>query len=550
MDRIILYDTTLRDGAQQEGISFSLDDKIKVARRLDRFGVHYIEGGWPGSNPKDVEFFQAARHLHLENAVLTAFGSTCRASVAAEDDANLRMLLEAETPAVAIFGKSWDLHVFEVLRTTLDNNLRMIEQSVALLRSHGREVIFDAEHFFDGYKANPEYALETLQAAVRGGASTLVLCDTNGGSLVAEVSEITKRVRQTTDLPIGIHCHNDGDLAVANTLAAVEAGATHLQGTINGYGERCGNANLCTIIPSLQLKMGRQAVSPESLAHLTDLSRYVAELANMAPSPTMPYVGTSAFAHKGGMHVDAMMKTERSFQHVDPELVGNHKRILVSELSGRSNILRKAQEFGLAGHLDEEALRAILERIKGLESRGFAFEGAEGSVELMMLRALDGYRPPFELVDFMVLVERRRGRGLLAEATVKLQVNGDTFLTAAEGEGPVNALDQATRKALVPLYPQLASVHLTDFKVRILNEASGTAAVTRVLIDSTDGYRKWTTVGSSANIIEASWIALADSLEYALVKGLGRREVEEADERGATASDEGALDGGGSARAG
>jgi 2-isopropylmalate synthase len=454
--------------------------------------------------------------------------------VSAEDDANLRMLLEAETPAVAIFGKTWDLHVFEVLRTTLDNNLRMIEESVAYLRSHGREVIFDAEHFFDGYKADPEYALETLRAAERGGASALVLCDTNGGSLTSEVAEITRRVVQMTDLAVGIHCHNDNDLAVANSLAAVEAGATHVQGTINGYGERCGNANLCTIIPNLQLKMGRQVVSAESLAHLTDLSRYVAELANLAPSPTMPYVGTSAFAHKAGMHVNAVMKVERSFQHVDPELVGNRKRILVSELSGRSNILRKAEEFGLADKLDDAALRGVLDRIKDLESRGFAFEGAEGSVELMMLRATEDYRPAFELVDFMVLVERRRGRGLLAEATVKLQVNGQTFLTAAEGDGPVNALDQAMRKALVPRYPQLANVYLSDFKVRILNEDSGTAAVTRVLIDSTDGHNTWTTVGSSENIIEASWIALADSLEYALAKGMGKGEVPESQESATT----------------
>ncbi len=521
MQKIVVYDTTLRDGAQQEGISFSLADKLKLVRRLDRFGVDFIEGGWPGSNPKDAEFFAAARGIDLDHAVLTAFGSTCRANVAAEYDTNLRMLLEAETPAIAIFGKSWDLHVFDVLRTTLDNNLRMIEQSVAFLRSHERRVIFDAEHFFDGYKADPEYALETLRAAERGGAEAVVLCDTNGGSLVSEVAEATRRVRQMTSLTVGIHCHNDSDLAVANSLVAVEQGATQVQGTINGYGERCGNANLCTIIPNLQLKMGYEVVSKESLAHLGEVARYVAELANFALPATMPYVGASAFAHKAGMHVNAMMKSERSFQHVEPDLVGNHKRILVSELSGRSNILRKAEEYGLASRLPEAALGTVLDSIKELESRGFAFEGAEGSVELMLLRALDDYQPAFELVDFLVLVERRRGRGLLAEATVKLQVNGETYLTAAEGEGPVNALDQAMRKALVPSYPQLANVSLSDFKVRILNESGGTAAITRVLIESTDGYRKWTTVGSSANIIEASWIALADSLEYALAKGMG-----------------------------
>ncbi len=526
MQSVVIYDTTLRDGAQQEGVSFSLDDKVKLLRRLDRFGIHYIEGGWPGSNPKDAEFFEAARGIELKNSTLTAFGSTCRAGVAAEDDANLRMLLAAETPAVAIFGKSWDLHVTEVLRTTRDNNLRMIEQSVAYAKSHGREVIYDAEHFFDGYRADPQYALETLRAAARGGADVLVLCDTNGGSLVSEIQEATRKAIGLSEVAVGIHCHNDSGLAVANSLAAVEAGAVHVQGTINGYGERCGNANLCAILPNLQLKMGYAGVPAESLPYLTELSGYIAELANMALAPTTPYVGSSAFAHKGGMHVDAVMKVERSFQHIDPDLVGNRKRILVSELSGKSNVLRKAEEFGLANAMDTAALTGILVRIKDLEARGFAFEGAEGSVELMMLRSIDGYRPAFELVDFMVLVERRLGRGLLAEATVKLRVNGEVYLTAAEGDGPVNALDQAMRKALLPRYPRLANVHLTDYKVRILNEASGTAAVTRVLIDSTDGRREWTTVGSSENIIEASWIALADSLEYALAKGLGYPESE------------------------
>jgi 2-isopropylmalate synthase len=524
MPELVLYDTTLRDGAQQEGISFSLDDKLKIVRRLDRFGMHYIEGGWPGSNPKDAEFFAAAKRLYLKNSILTAFGSTCRASVSAADDANLRMMLAAETPAVAIFGKSWDLHVSEVLRTTRDNNLRMIEESVAFLRGHGREVIFDAEHFFDGYKADPEYAMATIRAAIRGGANSVVLCDTNGGTLTSDVAAITREVCQISSVPVGIHCHNDSDLAVANSLAAVEAGATQVQGTINGYGERCGNANLCTIIPNLQLKMGLHCVSEDSLRHLTDMSHYIAELANLAPSPHMPYVGSSAFAHKAGMHVNAVMKLERSFQHVDPEVVGNHKRVLVSELAGKSNILGKAAEFGLADLLDAAALQAVLDNIKELEARGFAFEGAEGSVELMMLRRLPGYTPGFELVDFMTLVESRRGRGLLAEATVKLRIGGEVYLTAAEGDGPVNALDLAMRKALVPNYPQLANVHLSDYKVRILNEERGTAAATRVLIDSTDGHRKWTTVGSSVNIIEASWIALADSYEYALAKGFGREE--------------------------
>ncbi|MHB0876710.1 MAG: citramalate synthase [Anaerolineae bacterium] len=522
MRQIVLYDTTLRDGTQGEGISLSLEDKLKIIRRLDRFGVHYIEAGWPGSNPKDADLFTAARSLNLQHAVLTAFGSTRRAGVAPEADANLATLLAAETPVIAIFGKSWDLHVTEVLRTSLDENLRMIEESVAFLRSRGREVIYDAEHFFDGYRADRDYSLQTLRAALRGGAQCLVLCDTNGGTLTSEIRAITEEICHLSEVPVGIHCHNDADLAVANSLAAIEVGASHVQGTVNGYGERCGNANLCTIIPNLQLKMGYEVVSADSLQHLSSLSRYVAEIANMALAQTMPYVGSSAFAHKAGMHVNAVMKVRRSFEHISPALVGNDSRILVSELSGKSNVLRKAEEFGLASSLDAKAVKHVLDTIKDLEARGFAFEGAEGSVELMMLRALDGYTPAFELVDFLVLVEQRQGRGLLAEATVKLRVNGSVELTAAEGDGPVNALDSAMRKALLPRYPQLANVHLSDFKVRILNEDAGTGATTRVLIDSTDGINKWTTVGSSANIIEASWVALADSLEYALAKGFGK----------------------------
>jgi len=521
MRRISVYDTTLRDGAQQEGISFSLDDKLKIARRLDRLGVDFIEGGWPGANPKDAEFFRAARGLRLEHAVLTAFGSTCRANVAAAEDATLAGLLEAGTPVIAIFGKSWDFHVREVLRTTLERNLAMIEGSVAYLRSCGREVVYDAEHFFDGYKADPEYALETLRAALSGGAASLVLCDTNGGSLTSEVEALTRLVCQMSSVPVGIHCHNDSDLAVANSLGAVASGATQVQGTINGYGERCGNANLCSIIPTLQLKMGCEVLSGDALEQLSDVSYYVAELANMALSPQMPFVGHSAFAHKAGMHVNAVLKAERSFQHIDPVIVGNHRRILVSEHAGKSNIIMKAEEFGLANRLGPRALKEVLDQIKDLEAHGFAFEGAEGSVELMMLRAMDGYRPAFDLIDFLALVESRQGRGPLAEATVKLRIGGEVYLTAAEGNGPVNALDGAMRKALVPHHPQLANVQLTDYKVRILSADRGTAATTRVLIDSSDGHRTWTTVGSSANIIEASWIALADSYEYALAKGFG-----------------------------
>lgn len=525
MRRIVLFDTTLRDGSQQEGVSFSLDDKVKIVKRLDRLGLDYIEGGWPGSNPKDGEFFSAARHLSLHKAKLVGFGSTRRANIAVESDGNLLKLLEAETPAVAIFGKSWDLHVFEVLRTTLDNNLRMIEESVAFLRSHGREVIYDAEHFFDGYKADKDYALETIKAAIRGGASSVVLCDTNGGALPSEVSEITTVVCKMCAVPVGIHCHNDGELAVANSLAAVQSGAEQVQGTINGYGERCGNANLCSIIPNLQLKLGYDVLPEESLQQLSEVARFVAELANMSVLPNLPYVGSSAFAHKAGMHVNAIMKVERSFQHIDPAMVGNVRRIVISELSGRSNLMQKADEFGLSGQINGNQVVAILDQIKELESRGFAFEGAEGSVELMMLRAVPGYTPAFSLIDFLVLVEERQGRGLVAEATVKLRIGDEIYHTAAEGHGPVNALDAAMRKALLPRYPRLANVHLSDYKVRILNEDKGTAAVTRVLIDSTDGRRKWTTVGSSENIIEASWIALADSFEYILTKGYGSEET-------------------------
>jgi 2-isopropylmalate synthase len=526
MQRVVLYDTTLRDGAQQEGISFSVDDKLKILRRLDRFGIHYVEGGWPGSNPKDVEFFERARGIPLQNSILTAFGSTRRANVAVDEDGQLRELLAAGTRAIAIFGKSWDLHVAKVLRTTLDNNLRMIDESIRFLRSHGREVIFDAEHFFDGFKANREYALATVRAAADAGASCVVLCDTNGGSLPHEVEEGVRAVCAAISKPVGIHCHNDGEMAVANSVLAVLSGATHVQGTINGYGERCGNANLCSILPALQLKLGLEVLPPASLRELTALAAYVAEVANMALPASMPYVGRSAFAHKAGMHVDGVLKAEESFQHIDPALVGNRSRFLVSELAGKSNIAYKAAEFGLAERLDEGKRRELLERIKELEAKGFAFEGADGSVELMMLRALDGYRPGFELIDFLVLVERRQGRGLLAEATVKLRVGDEVYLTAAEGNGPVHALDAAMRKALVPLYPQLANVQLTDYKVRILNEDKGTAATTRVLIDSTDGLHRWTTVGSSTNIIEASWIALADSLEYALAKGYGKEGLE------------------------
>jgi 2-isopropylmalate synthase len=522
MTAIRLYDTTLRDGTQREGVSLSVDDKLKIARRLDEFGIHYIEGGWPGSNPKDVEFFRRVASLGLTRARVTAFGSTRKKDTRPEDDPNLKALLEAATPVVTLVGKTWDLHVTQVLETNLDENLAMIGESVAYTKVHDKEVIYDAEHFFDGFKADPDYALATLRAAASSGADVLVLCDTNGGALPWEVEEITRAVAAEFDTPLGIHAHEDGGCATANTLVAVRAGAHHVQGTINGYGERVANANLCTIIPDLQLKMGYECVPPENLTHLTELSRFVAEVANLAHEDHLPYVGASAFAHKGGLHVAAVLKNEDAYQHVDPALVGNQRRTVVSELSGRGNVVDKAKQFGL--DVDSGQTREVLEKIKQLEAQGFTFEGAEASVELMLRRAHPAYVPPFELIDFMVVVERRRGRGLLAEATVKVRVGPKLMHTAAEGNGPVNALDAALRKALLDVYPQLSSVKLNDYKVRILDSDTGTAANVRVLIDTIyrspeHGARRWSTVGASTNIIEASWRALADSMEYALLNG-------------------------------
>jgi 2-isopropylmalate synthase len=516
---ITLYDTTLRDGAQREGISFSLDDKLKIARRLDRLGVSYIEGGWPGSNPKDMAFFQEAPGLSLERAVVVAFGSTRRAGGSAEEDANIQALVAAGTSAVALVGKSWDLHVREVLNTTLDENSRIIASSVRHLKALGREVIYDAEHFFDGYAANPAYAMQTLAAAAEGGADVLVLCDTNGGGLPSAIAAAVAEVRRATTVPLGIHAHNDGEMAVANSVAAVEAGAVHVQGTINGYGERCGNANLCSLIPALKLKMGYDCISHDQLRSLTETAAYVSELANVRLYPQQPYVGRSAFAHKGGIHVNALLKCEESYQHIDPGLVGNRKRVVVSELSGKANIAYKADEFGLDLSGGSERSHQILQNIKELESRGFQFEGAEGSVELLIRRARPDYEAPFQLLDFHVLVRESDNGTMSSQATVKVQVGDQVMHTAADGNGPVNALDAAVRKALVPFYPRLAGVRLTDYKVRILDGGAGTAAQTRVLIDSSDGHRAWSTVGSSTNIIEASWQALADSLEYALLNG-------------------------------
>lgn len=510
-----VYDTTLRDGTQGENVSLSVDDKLKVTQLLDELGVAYIEGGWPGSNPKDATYFERVRTLELRHARIAAFGMTCRVGSRPEDDDNIRALLDAETPVVTVVGKTSLLHVRDVLRTTPEENLRLIRESLAYLKAHGREVVYDAEHFFDGYKLDADYTLQTLQAALEGGADVLVLCDTNGGSMPWEIEHITNTVVEAfPGAKLGIHTHNDGEMAVANTLAAVRQGAVQVQGTINGYGERCGNANLCSILPNLELKMGCRCLPEGSLIRMTHVSRTVSEIANMAPNNQAAYVGKSAFAHKGGMHAAAVRRNVNSYQHVDPATVGNELRVLVSDLSGRGNIQTKAEQYKLS--LSSDAVRDVVEEIKALEHQGFVFEGAEASVAMLMCRRQSGYQPPFELVDFMVVVERRAGRGLFAEATVKLRVKGQELHTVAEGDGPVDALDRAMRKALLPVYPQLENFHLTDYKVRILDGNNGTAATTRVLIDTQNGHRRWSTVGASANIIEASWRALADSVEYGL----------------------------------
>ena len=513
---IQIYDTTLRDGTQREGISLSCDDKLRIARKLDDLGVAFIEGGWPGSNPKDAEFFERAQALQCKHALIAAFGSTCRAGGEPEDDANIRALIDAGAPVCTVVGKTWTLHVTDVLRTTLDDNLRIIERSLAYLCAQGRRVIYDAEHFFDGFKADQSYALETLRAAIRGGAETVVLCDTNGGSMPWEIAEIVREVKRAVDHPLGIHTHNDGECAVANSLAAVREGCVQVQGTINGYGERCGNANLCSIIPDLELKLGLKCLPEGSLAKLVDAAHFVAEVANLAPDEHLAYVGKSAFAHKGGIHVAAMRRNAHSYQHIDPVRVGNQMRVVVSELSGRGNLLSKAEELGLVVDGGDE-VAGVLNDIKALEARGFSFEAAEASVALMLKRQQPGYTPPFELIDFSVNVEHRQGRGVFAEATIKVRVDGEVIHTAAEGNGPVNALDAALRKALTPVYPRLAHFRLADYKVRILDGDRGTAATTRVLIDTHNGAQRWSTVGASANIVEASWQALADSVEYGLM---------------------------------
>jgi 2-isopropylmalate synthase len=526
MSEFTLYDTTLRDGTQMEGISLSVEDKLNIATRLDQLGVHFIEGGWPGSNPKDEEFFRRAKDLKLTTAKIVAFGSTRRANTRPEDDPNLQALLDCGAPVVTLVGKTSDEQVTKVLETSLEENLAMIRESIEYLRSKGLRVIFDAEHFFDGYNANQEYSMQCVKTASEAGAEQVVLCDTNGGTMPVDVFSVVSAVRGAVDGGIGIHCHNDSDVAVANSIAAVQAGATQVQGTINGYGERCGNANLVSVIANLKLKLGMDIVTDEQLGHLTEVHRFVAELANMPRSRYQPYVGDSAFAHKGGLHASATAKMDMAYQHIEPGLVGNAKRVVVSELAGRANIVIKLEEAGLTADVPKESLGDLLKLLKDQEAHGFQYEGAEASFRLLVRRTLPGYARPFELVDYMVVMEKRRrqnssqdnGDETLCEAMVKVRVNGELMHTVAEGNGPVNAIDAALRKGLIQAYPDVANVQLTDYKVRVVEQGpDGTGAVVRVLVESTDGEHYWNTVGASANIIEASWQALTDSLEYALL---------------------------------
>ncbi len=516
--RIGIYDTTLRDGCQGEEVSLTLADKLRIAERLDELGIDYIEGGWPGSNPRDEEFFRESKKLRLRHARVAAFGMTRRAGTSASKDLNLRKLVESGTPVVTIYGKTWELHVTEDLKISREENLEIIRDSVAYLRRHADEVIFDAEHFFDGFRDDPQYALECLKAAADGGASLLVLCDTNGGSLPGFVEEGTRGALAATGRPVGIHCHNDCELAVANSLAAVAAGASQVQGTINGFGERCGNANLISIIAGLELKLGLSAVGPESLRRLTELSHFVYELANLPPRKNQPYVGQSAFAHKGGVHVAAVRKNRLTYEHVDPSAVGNVQRVLISDLSGRANILSKAEEFGVDVSSRDPKVQELLQQLKELENAGYQYEGAEASFELLMQRALGTDVRFFKLIGFRTIEEKRReGEPPLAEATVMVEApDGRIEHTAASGNGPVNALDSALRKGLRRFYPEIETVRLLDYKVRVLPGADGTGAKVRVLIESGDEHGRWGTVGVSHNVIEASWQALVDSIDYKL----------------------------------
>lgn len=523
MTKITIYDTTLRDGTQGEGISLSAKDKLKIAQKLDQLGVDYIEGGWPGSNPKDLEFFQMVQELDLKHARIAAFGSTRRPNSKASEDANLNAFIASGAGTITIFGKTWDLHVTTALKVPLEENLAMIRESIGYLLSHGKEVFYDAEHFFDGYKANPEYALSTLKEAESAGASVLILCDTNGGTLPHEIAEIMETVRREIKAPLGIHCHNDSELAVANSLAGVRAGAVQVQGTMNGLGERCGNANLCSVIPNLQLKLGYDCIG-DNIRHLTDAAHYVSEIANVTMPNSQPFVGQSAFAHKGGIHVSAVLKDPKTYEHLMPEQVGNTRRVLVSELAGASNLQYKVQELGLDFPGDKKVQGEIIRRIKDLEHIGYQFEGAEGSFELLLKKELGQFDPGFVLESFRVSTEKLGSNKVYSEATIKIRMGDQIMHTAAEGNGPVNALDNALRKALQEGYPDLAQMHLTDYKVRVLDATEATGAMVRVLLESQDQYGSWGTIGVSTDIIEASWQALTDSISFKLMKDRARKQ--------------------------
>lgn len=518
MKKIFTYDTTLRDGTQGEEVSFSAEDKVKIAKRLDAFGIDYIEGGWPGSNPKDMEFFEKIRSVTLHHAKIAAFGSTRRAKNKVDEDANIKALLDEQTPVVTIFGKTWLLHVKEALQITEEENLELIADSVSYLKSKGKEVAYDAEHFFDGMKTDAAYAIKTLLAAERSGADVIVLCDTNGGTMPWEVSDFVDEVKKHLSVPIGIHTHNDCEMGVANTLAAVRRGAVHVQGTINGFGERCGNANLCSIIPNLQLKMGFDVVGKE-LTKITEVSRYVSELANLKHKKNLAYVGESAFAHKGGVHVSAVMKTPKTYEHIEPEVVGNVRRVLVSDLSGKSNVLYKAEELGVRLDDKSPAAQRVVDEIKEMEHYGYHFEDAEGSFELLVKKHTGEIKKLFELERFKISIHKdSEEKEARSEAMIKIRVGNETEITAAEGNGPVNAMDKALRKALERFYPQLKEIQLTDYKVRVLDSQNATAAKVRVLIETKNGHSSWNTVGVSSDVVEASWKALVDSVTYHLLK--------------------------------
>ncbi len=517
MKQVIAYDSTLRDGAQAQGVSFTVEDKLKIVQRLDDLGVGYIEAGNPGSNPKDLEFFEQVSHLQLKHAKIIAFGSTRKVGAVASEDRNLQSLLLANTLAVAIFGKSWDYQVTDILRTSLEENLNMIADTIGFLKQHGKEVVFDAEHFFDGYKANPAYAMQTLEAAVNAGADVLCLCDTNGGTFPDEVLRITKLVVSRFKVLIGIHCHNDCEMAVANSVAAVQAGATQVQGTINGIGERCGNANLCAIIPNLQLKLGMHCIPPENMAALTSAARFVSEVANMMFNDKAPYVGNDAFSHKGGMHIDAVSKNPISYEHINPEKIGNVRHILVSEVAGRSALLSKINAVDASLNKDSPDTKRILEHLKSLEHEGYQFESAESSFELLVMRLLGKMPPFFTLKEYKVSTQED-AKGLHSSASIRIAVGTQEETATAKGEGSVNALDNAVRKALERFYPAIKDVKLIDYKVRVLNSDKATAAKVRVLIESSDQHMSWTTVGVSTDIIEASWRAMLDAIEYKLMR--------------------------------